>query len=93
MPINISTRLLQGSLALNECRHFTRAAERCQVSQSAFSVMIRKLEQAAGTQLFDRNTRHVTLTPEGAEVARQLSAEIDSAFSDLKEHVAAEGDG
>src|SRR5712692_1891218 len=65
MQINISTRLLRAFLALNECRHFTHAAERCHVSQSAFSVMIQKLETAVGARLFERDTRNVTLTPEG----------------------------
>jgi LysR family transcriptional regulator, carnitine catabolism transcriptional activator len=91
MQINISTRLLQAFLALDECRHFTRAAERCHVSQSAFSAVIQKLEDAIGTPLFNRDTRNVTLTPEGelfVEVARQLMADIESAFSDLRDHVA-----
>jgi DNA-binding transcriptional LysR family regulator len=91
MSINVSPRLLQAFLALQECRHFTRAAERCHVSQSAFSAMIRRLEQAVGAPLFDRDTRNVTLTPEGelfVDVARQLSADIDAAFSDMRDYVA-----
>lgn len=91
MNRNISTRLLYAFVALEESRHFTRAAERCHTSQSAFSVMIQKLESAVGTRLFDRDTRKVTLTPEGelfAEVARSLIAEIESAFDDMSEYVA-----
>jgi LysR family carnitine catabolism transcriptional activator len=91
MQANISTRLLQGFLALNDCRHFGHAAERCHVSQSAFSVMIQKLEAAAGAKLFVRDTRNVTLTPEGelfVEVARQLMADIDAAFSNMSDYVA-----
>ncbi len=91
MQANISTRLLQGFLALNDCRHFGHAAERCHVSQSAFSVMIQKLEAAAGAKLFVRDTRNVTLTPEGelfVEVARQLMTDIEAAFSNMSDYVA-----
>lgn len=91
MKAHISTRLLQAFVALDELKHFTRAAERCHTSQSAFSVMIRKLEDAVGATLFERSTRKVTLTPEGelfAQVARNLIAEIDAAFDDMAEYVA-----
>ncbi|KAF1048153.1 MAG: HTH-type transcriptional regulator GltC [Herbaspirillum frisingense] len=91
MQANISTRLLQAFLALADCRHFGHAAERCHVSQSAFSAMIQKLEAAAGARLFERDTRNVTLTPEGelfVEVARQLVADIEAAFSDMSDYVA-----
>lgn len=91
MAINVSTRLLRAFLALEECRHFTQAAERCHVSQSSFSAMIQRLEDAAGARLFERDTRNVTLTPEGdlfAESARRLVAETEAAFSDLEDHVA-----
>jgi LysR family carnitine catabolism transcriptional activator len=91
MSANISTRLLHAFLALEELKHFTRAAERCHTSQSAFSVMIQKLEAAVGTPLFERDTRKVRLTPEGeifTQVARSLVAEIDAAFEDMSEYVA-----
>jgi DNA-binding transcriptional LysR family regulator len=91
MAIDVSPRLIRAFLALAECRHFTRAAERCHVSQSAFSGMIRRLEEAIGTRLFERNTRNVTLTAEGdlfAEAAQRLLAEFETAFLNLREHVA-----
>ncbi|WP_019142607.1 LysR family transcriptional regulator [Noviherbaspirillum massiliense] len=91
MQANISTRLLYAFAALAELKHFTRAAERCHTSQSALSVMIRKLESEVGTRLFERDTRKVTLTPEGelfAEAVRSLLAEIESAFDDMSDYVA-----
>jgi LysR family transcriptional regulator, carnitine catabolism transcriptional activator len=91
MSPNISTRLLHAFVALAELKHFTRAAERCHTSQSALSVMIKKLETLVGTRLFERDTRKVTLTPEGelfAEAARALLDEIESAFDDMSEYVA-----
>ncbi|WP_141829431.1 LysR family transcriptional regulator [Herbaspirillum sp. SJZ107] len=88
---NISTKQLQAFLALDECRHFTRAAERCHLSQSAFSVVIRKLEEAVGARLVERDTRNVTLTSEGAlfvDVARALVADLDAAFTDMGDFIA-----
>jgi DNA-binding transcriptional LysR family regulator len=91
MPINISSRVLRAFLALADCRHFTRAAERCNLSQSAFSQLIRKLEEEAGAALFHRTTRNVTLTSEGelfAERARRLLEDIEASFADIKDRAA-----
>ena len=38
--------------------NFTRAAQRCHLTQPAFSALIRQLEDSAGLRLFDR--RHAT---------------------------------
>lgn len=86
--MNISGRLLEAFLALEETRRFATAAERCHVSPSAFSQMIRRLEEHVGARLFDRDTRNVVLTPEGevfAQGAHRISAEITSALAELKE--------
>jgi LysR family hydrogen peroxide-inducible transcriptional activator len=62
---------LQYFLALTETEHFGRAAERCFVSQSAFSNAIRELETNLGAELVDRTNRSVTITATGQEVAVQ----------------------
>jgi LysR family hydrogen peroxide-inducible transcriptional activator len=62
---------LQYFLALTETGHFGRAAERCFVSQSAFSNAIRELEEGLGAELVDRTNRSVTITATGHEVAVQ----------------------
>lgn len=58
-------------LALTETEHFGRAAERCFVSQSAFSNAIQELETTLGARLVDRTNRSVTITSTGREVAVQ----------------------
>jgi DNA-binding transcriptional LysR family regulator len=63
--MNLSGRLIDAFLALEETGRFSLAAERCHVSASAFSQMISRLEENVGIKLFDRNTRNVSLTPEG----------------------------
>jgi DNA-binding transcriptional LysR family regulator len=58
----ISTRVLRAMIALDELRHFSLAAERCHVTQSALSQMISKLERDVNIRLVDRDRRRVTLT-------------------------------
>lgn len=91
MSLNLSTRQLQAYLALNDTRHFTRAAERCHLSQSAFSAVIQKLEAAVGAKLVARDTRNVSLTAEGemfVDVARALLADLEAAFTDMGDFIA-----
>ncbi|MEL0081721.1 MAG: LysR family transcriptional regulator, partial [Gammaproteobacteria bacterium] len=67
-------------VALDQARHFGRAAEHCFISQSAFSVAIRELENLIGAQLVDRTNKSVTLTSEGrlfADRARAVIEEIE----------------
>lgn len=56
---------LQYFMAVAEEGSFTRAAERCHVSQSGLSAQIQRLERELGAMLFDRTTRTVALTPAG----------------------------
>jgi len=91
MTPNLSTKQLQAYLALNDTRHFTRAAERCHLSQSAFSAVIQKLEAAVGAQLVARDTRNVSLTAEGlmfVDVARALLSDLDAAFTNMGDFIA-----
>lgn len=89
--MNLSARQLRAFVALADERHFTRAAQRCHLTQPAFSALIRSLEEAAGLRLFDRNTRHVELTAEGRVLdasARRLLADMDLVMEDLRDHAA-----
>lgn len=91
MPINLSTRALHAFVVLADCRHFTHAAERCHLSQPAFSQLIRRLEDTVGARLLERSTRHVALTPEGelfGEAARRIVADADAAVASLRDHAA-----
>lgn len=86
--INLSSRDLEAVLALAQAQHFTRAAERCHLSQSAFSQKIARIERSAGVALFERSTRHVALTPEGevfAEEVRRIQQDLQHALAHLNE--------
>ena len=66
-----SIRQLKYFVALTETEHFGRAADRCFVSQSAFSNAIKELESTLDAQLVDRTNRNVTITATGQQVAVQ----------------------
>jgi LysR family carnitine catabolism transcriptional activator len=89
--MNLSSRQLRAFVALAEEKHFTRAAQRCHLTQPAFSALIRAIEDAAGMRLFDRSTRHVDLTAEGKVLdasARRLLADFDLVMEGLRDHAA-----
>ncbi len=67
----MNLRELEYLVALDEERHFNRAAQRCFVSQPTLSGQLKKLEQSLGTQLVERHTRRVLMTDAGAAVAQQ----------------------
>jgi len=86
--MNISGRLIDAFLALEETRRFAIAAERCHVSPSAFSQMITRLEDKLGARLFDRDTRNVSLTAEGeifSKGAHRIANEIANSIAELKD--------
>ena len=64
--------------------NFRRAAEILFISQPALSQSIKQLERAVGVPLLTRSTRHVALTPAGADFAakvRPALAAIDDAMT------------
>jgi DNA-binding transcriptional LysR family regulator len=63
-----------------ETRSFTDAGRRLSVSSSAVGKSISRLEDRLGVRLFHRNTRAITLTPEGElflESCRRIFSEIN----------------
>lgn len=66
----MNLRALRYLVALAECLNFSRAADRCAVTQPTLSIQLRKLEQYLGVAIFARSRSHVSLTREGREVLR-----------------------
>lgn len=57
--------LLRSFECVAQLTSFTKAATQLNLTQSAVSAHIRRLEEQAGCALFERSTRSVTLTPQG----------------------------
>tara|TARA_R110002072_G_scaffold284396_4_gene448544 strand:- start:2127 stop:3026 length:900 start_codon:yes stop_codon:yes gene_type:complete len=66
-----TTKQLRYFVALEHYEHFGKAAESCFVSQPAFSVAIKELENMLNMQLVDRTNKNVTVTSLGRDIARQ----------------------
>lgn len=62
---------LEYILAVDELRHFAKAAEQCNVTQPTLSAMIQKLEDELNTKLFDRTVQPVQPTLTGKKVIEQ----------------------
>jgi LysR family transcriptional regulator, hypochlorite-specific transcription factor HypT len=58
---------LEDFMALFQTEHFSRAAERRNITQPAFSRRVRTLEEWIGTPLFNRDTHRVELTRAGEQ--------------------------
>ena len=64
-------------LALAEERHFSKAAERCHVSQPTLSVAVNKLESRLGVVLFERHNKQLGITDVGERLIIQAKRVLD----------------
>ena len=62
---------LEYIIAVDECRHFAMAAEKCFVTQPTLSMQIKKLEEDLGVLIFDRSRQPVVPTDIGARLIGQ----------------------
>lgn len=79
---------LQAFLSIAERGSFQRAAAHLNLSQTAISHRMRKLEDDLGLKLFARTTREVTLTRAGIDFlpkAQAALAELEQSFDELKQ--------
>lgn len=88
MRTDIELHQLEQFVAVARAKNFTRAAETLNLSQSALSRSIQKLEEQVGEPLFDRKPREVVLTDLGElllERAKEILTLVDDTFSLLSE--------
>ena len=79
---------LEAFLSIADHGSFHRAAANLNLSQTALSHRMKKLEDDLGVKLLTRTTRHVSLTPAGVELlpnARRLMADISMSFEELRQ--------
>lgn len=76
----ISLKQLHYALAIEKTLHFKKAAEACNVSQSALSTAINELEKQLGVAIFERNNKQVLITSNGQLIlnkAKRVKLELD----------------
>ncbi|GGH23259.1 transcriptional regulator, LysR family [Cribrihabitans marinus] len=88
----IELRDLQLLDALARHRHFAKAAEECGISQPAFSMRIRKLEDRLGISIVRRANRFQGLTEEGEMIVRRARRILDDTRALEQEVQAARGE-
>lgn len=79
-PHPVTLRQLQYLVAVADRKSFRKAATDCHVSQPSLSAQIAQAEDALGIRVFERDRRHVLVTPGGASVvhqARELLLSMD----------------
>jgi DNA-binding transcriptional LysR family regulator len=79
---------IRSFVAIAKAGSFTGAARAVHLSQPALTVQIRQLEALLGVRLIDRNTRSVSLTRIGREVApifERVLHELDSVVAGARE--------
>lgn len=84
----VETELLESFAAFAESLSFTHGAKRVGLSQPAFFERIRRLEDALGMPLYEKNGRVLSLTPAGTRVlafARDASARFADFLAELRQ--------
>lgn len=87
---------LEYIIAVEQERHFVRAAEKCFVTQATLSMMIKKLEEELEVILFDRSKQPVVPTAIGQQVIAQAKVilqetdRLKSLINEAKGHLSGE---
>lgn len=84
----MNIRDLKYLVAVHDLNNFSKAAERCFVSQPTLSGQLKKLEEELGTALIERSTRQVLFTPLGEQVvsfAREALLTVDNIYNAAKQ--------
>ena len=69
---------LQSFIVYSKTGNFTLAAQQLNITQSAFSAQMKKLERVVGVKLIDRSTRGSSLTHEGEVFLPEAERIIES---------------
>ncbi|MGQ2903554.1 MAG: LysR family transcriptional regulator [Neoaquamicrobium sediminum] len=88
MTTDIGTRDLEAFVTLARISRYTIAAASLGMTQSTLSKRIKELEAKLQVRLFDRTTRHVSLTLEGQEFlhhAAHILDQIERSLRDVRE--------
>ena len=84
---NITLKQIRAFIAVAAEGSFTKAADSLHVTQSTLTSSIKVLEDEIGLQMFDRSTRSVILTRQGAiflPAAQRLLRDLEDTLDDLR---------
>lgn len=70
---------LEYIIAVDTWRHFSAAAEKCNVTQPTLSMMIRRLEEELDVKIFDRSKQPVVTTDVGKKIIEQARIVLNEA--------------
>ena len=90
--INVDLAELQAFASLAELRSFRAAADELGLTGSAVSRAIARIEDRLGARLFDRDTRNVALTPQGAalqQLTQRILTEAEAALTEFQAYLSA----
>ena len=77
MPRNLDTGLVRTFVAVADKASMTAAANALHLTQGAVSQQVKRLEEALGCGLFERDRRGLRLTPHGERLFGQARKLID----------------
>ncbi len=86
---NLDVTTLRSFVAVADSGGVTRAAGFLNLTQSAVSMQLKRLEELLDTQLLDRSNRRISLTPAGEKLlsqARRMVELNDDIFASLTHH-------
>ena len=69
--IKMTLQQLEYIIAVDQWKHFAKAADYCEVTQPTLSAMIQKLEDELGIKVFDRSRQPIEPTQAGREIIAQ----------------------
>ena len=81
---------IKNFLTLSDLLHFGRASQACNLSPSALTRSIQRMEESVGKSLFLRDNRTVTLTPAG-EKFRDYAVAMIRDWEDFRENLQDDG--
>ncbi|MFT6077868.1 MAG: LysR family hydrogen peroxide-inducible transcriptional activator, partial [Rickettsiales bacterium] len=71
-------------IAVHELKNFSRASEKCFISQPALSQQVKKLENKLGFNIFERSNKSIITTVNGQKVIKYAKS-IISTYGEIKE--------
>lgn len=89
MAHTLDLTALRSFVAIAETGGVTRAAQRLNLTQSAVSMQLKRLETALGQALFERERKSMSLTPHGEQLlsyARRMLDLNDEVWARMTEH-------